>query len=160
MEDFTLFSWPSGTQKMCKDGETKRAELMISKTFMTWLASLSMWFVPGTNRVAYHNYNKYLHSCMGQINPNLLKKAFATWQMTKVLATFFSLALHFTTFLLGHAQKSKLTYVFRLFVSFLNFPLPCFLFLLFFYFCCIYWLSPGLASHSKTSKKKSLRWAI
>ena len=52
---------------------------------------------------------------MGQITSNLLKKAFATWQHA------FLSASTSMTFLLGHAQKSNLTYTVRPF---------CFCFLL------------------------------
>ena len=77
MEDYTLFSWPSGTQKMHRDGETKRAELMIKQDFFD-LTSLAFNVIRPGHQPSGLPYNKYLHSCMGQINPNLLKKAFAT----------------------------------------------------------------------------------
>ena len=61
----------------------------------------------------------------------------------------FPLTFCFTTFLLGHGQKSK--YVFIIFLPFL--------FLLFLSFCCSDWPSTGLASSSKNSEKASWRWA-
>ena len=79
MDNFTLFSWPSGTQKMRRDGETKHAELMIKQDFFD-LTSLAFNVIrPGHQPSGLpYTCNKHLHSCMGQINPNLLKKAFAT----------------------------------------------------------------------------------
>ena len=73
---------------------------------------------------------------------------------------FFPQASRFTTCLLRHEQKSKFLRVFErkwstslalsFFLIFSPFPL---LFFLFSSFCCSHWLSTGLTSSSKNSRK-------